>query len=73
MDTIKIIIPFLLISFGLVIGMSYYYNFSLKEILVETTLVLVFVALVEYLFLTRFAKYYISADVNFVKKNRLPF
>jgi len=67
MDTVKIIVPFLLVSFAVVIGMSYMYDFSLKEILVETTLVLFFVAIIEYLFLTRFAKYFISADVNFVK------
>ena len=67
MKTVKIIVPFIIISFGVTLWMSYKYDFSYKEILFETFLVLLVVATIEYLFLTKFAKYYISADVNFVK------
>lgn len=66
-STIKIIIPFLIISFITVIIMSYKYDFSFKKILLETFFVLCVVAIIEYMFLTKFTRYFISADVNFVK------
>ena len=66
-NTIKIIIPILVIILLLTFGLSFVYNFSFKDILIQSLSVLVIIAMVEILFLNMFVKYYISSDLNFVK------
>ena len=66
-NTIKIIVPILLIVLLLTFGLSFVYNFSFKDILKQSIFILLVIAITEILFLNIFAKHYISADLNFVK------
>lgn len=61
------------ISIGFVIGMaliylaSFYFNISMKEAFYKNLIMIIFIGLTEYVFLTRFGSKYMSADPNFVK------
>ena len=46
-------------------------DFSFFEILEENIIVLVFVGITEFLFLTYFAQNYITIDANFVKEKMI--
>lgn len=66
-----------ILSVGFVIGMigiymaSQYWKFDLLELIKNNLIILVFVGITEYAFLNFFAKNYISADPNFVKRTVL--
>lgn len=59
---------FVAIAFSIIFIMSKMYGFSFLDILKENFLVLIFVALTEFVFLTFFAQNYITIDANFVKE-----
>lgn len=59
---------FVVITFSIIFIMSRVFGFSFLEILKGNFLVLLFVALTEFVFLTFFAKNYITIDANFVKQ-----
>jgi hypothetical protein len=48
--------------------LAYFFQIPLVELLKNNLLILCFVALTEFIFLTFFAQYYITIDSNFVKK-----
>lgn len=56
------------IGMGTTIWMSYHYNFSMKELLKTDLIILGFVALTEFCYLTFIGKNYRSGDPNYVKK-----
>lgn len=62
-----------IISISLVIGLlgitaaSYYFKFSMIELLKKNSIILVLIALTEFIFLTFFGQNYMSADSNYVK------
>jgi len=55
----------------IVFCMSFTFKFSFFEIIEENIIVLVFVAITEYIFLTFFAQNYITIDSNFVKSKMI--
>jgi uncharacterized membrane protein len=55
------------IGLAIVIVLSIVYKFPLKDIITKNLILLCFVALTEFSFLTFFAQYYITVDANFVK------
>ena len=62
-----------IVSIGFAIGMilvylsSLYFGFGMKDILIKNSIILIFIGLTEFIFLSVFGKKYISADPNFVK------
>ena len=62
-----------IVSIGFAVGMilvylsSLYFGFSMKDILIKNSIILVFIGLTEFTFLSVFGRNYISADPNFVK------
>ncbi len=68
-SVLKIVIPTVVVSLLLTVFMSYKYDFSYKEIVVQSLMTLGVVGTVEYVFLTYFGSNYYSADVNSVKKD----
>ncbi len=65
--TIKIIVVVFILGIIIVYIMSRVYNFSMSEIIIHNVIILVFVGLTEFLFLTHIAKNYDTIDSNFVK------
>jgi hypothetical protein len=63
----KFIGGFVVAGFALIMFISNKYNIPLYDILIHNIIILVFVALTEYCFLTFIAQNYITADPNFVK------
>jgi hypothetical protein len=63
----KIVLGFFLSTILVTALLSYYYDFSYKEIFLQSLLIIAVVATIEYSFLTKFGSRFISADVNFVK------
>lgn len=55
------------IGLAIVITLSIVYKFPLKDIITKNLILLCFVALTEFSFLTFFAQHYITVDANFVK------
>jgi hypothetical protein len=49
-------------------GLVYFYKIPLMDIVKNNLIILCFVALTEFIFLTFYAQYYITIDANFVKK-----
>jgi hypothetical protein len=66
-EAFKAVLTFLLSTVFITFLLSYYFDFSYKEIMFQSFLTIVIVAVVEYTFLTMFGSKFISADVNFVK------
>ena len=62
-----VIITFVVIGLTAVFLLSKMENFSLKDIIIRNTIILFFVALTEFCFLTYLAQNYITIDSNFVK------
>jgi ABC-type siderophore export system fused ATPase/permease subunit len=65
---ITVIAISLLVGLGVVFWMYIKYGFDIKELLINNLIVLVFVAITEFVFLTYVGAKYITADPNFVKK-----
>ena len=65
--TVKLLVVLILIGFIVVIAMSIYFKFNLNEIIYHNMIILIFVALVEFVFLTFIVKNYITIDSNYVK------
>jgi hypothetical protein len=66
-EAFKVVLGFLITSVIITGLMSYYFDFSFKEIFLQSILIIAVVASIEYTFLTKFGSRFISADVNFVK------
>lgn len=67
-QTIKILSISVLSGLIFVVAMSIIFKFSLKNMFLHNMGVLFVVAIVEIVFLTFFVQYYISVDINFVKR-----
>lgn len=65
---LKYIVVFAIVCLGIVGIIAFVNKFSFLEIIEENIIILVFVALTEFLFLTFFAQNYITIDANFVKE-----
>jgi len=61
----------LVVGCGIVYGMSKYFDFALKDIIIANVISLIAVGLTYFLFSTFFIASYRSADPNFVKKSIL--
>ncbi|ARF09485.1 hypothetical protein Indivirus_1_108 [Indivirus ILV1] len=61
----------ILVGIGIVYGMSRYFNFPLKDIIIVNIVSLIVVGLTYFIFSTFFIAYYRSADPSFVKKKIL--
>lgn len=61
----------IIIGTGIVFGLSRYYGFSMKDIIIANIVSLIVVGLTYFIFSTFFIAYYKSADPNFVKKKIL--
>ena len=70
-SAIQYIVIFASVCLIIVLCMSYTFHFSFFEILEENIIVLVFVGITEFLFLTYFAQNYITIDANFVKEKMI--
>lgn len=66
--TVTVVSVFLVVTFLIIFILSRIYGFSFIEILENNLLVLIFVALTEFVFLTFFAQNYITIDANFIKE-----
>lgn len=64
----KIVGSFLVLSFLLVFVLSRIFGFSFLDIVKTNLIILIFVGLTEFAFLTFFAQNYITIDSNFVKE-----
>lgn len=66
-DAIKVISISLVIGLLGITAASFYYKFSMVELLKKNSLILGAIALTEFIFLTCFGQHYMSADPNTVK------
>ena len=66
-STIKMIGIVFVIGIVVVFAMSRFYRFSMTELVIHNLIIVSFVALTEFSFLTYFAKNYDTIDANFVK------
>jgi hypothetical protein len=60
-------IMFLILVIGIVSALCYYNEVEIMQILVQNTIILIFIGLTEFAFLTYFASDYISVDPNKIK------
>jgi hypothetical protein len=67
-DAIKIIIIFVVVGIAIIYFLAKKYNFSFKEILKNNLIVLCFVGITEYIFLTYIGSAFYSANPYYVKK-----
>lgn len=65
--TVRTIIIIFTIGILIIFTMSIIFKFSMKDIFIHNIIILFAVALTEYLFLTYFARNYITIDSNYVK------
>lgn len=61
------IISFVVVGFIIFFGLAHIFKFSAKKMIYKNLIVLAFVALTEFCFLTFFARHYITIDSNFIK------
>lgn len=61
------IATFFVIGFSVFLLLAHYYKFSAKRLIHKNLVILIFVAITEFCFLTFIAKHYITIDSNFVK------
>jgi hypothetical protein len=64
---VTVIVITLIIGLLIIFGMSRAYDFNIVDVLKQNAIILAFIALTEFTFLTFFASKFISADPNFVK------
>ena len=69
--TIKLIMIVFAIGVGFIAALWVVFRFSVKDLVVHSFLSLFFVAITEYVFLTYFAKNYITIDSNYIKYRAL--
>lgn len=67
-NAVKVISIFVLICVLLIGVLAYFFNISIMELVKNNLIILCFVALTEFTFTTFFARYYVTIDANFVKK-----
>ena len=67
LKTIKLIVIAFIIGLAIVVAMSVYFKFSIKDLLIHNAVMLVFVGMTEFVFLTFFAKNYTTIDSNYIK------
>jgi hypothetical protein len=66
-EAFSFIVIFFILGFSIFLVLSYYFKFSAKRLVHKNLIILFFVALTEFCFLTFFAKHYITIDSNFIK------
>ena len=66
--SVLIVSVFLISAFLIIFILSRIYRFSFIEILENNLLILIFVGITEFVFLTFFAQNYITIDANFIKE-----
>lgn len=69
--TLRLMSIVFVVGFVIIVSMSIAFKFSLKDLLVHNAITLLFVALTEFVFLTFFAKNYITIDASFIKYKAL--
>ena len=67
----KVLAVLFVVGISVSLFLSYKYGFSFKTLLIHNFIILFFVALTEFSFLTFFAQNYITIDSNFVKYKTL--
>lgn len=68
LKTVKIMSVLVLVGLIVVISLSIKFNFNLRQFWTHNVIILISVVLIEFIFLTFFAKYYVTLDSNFVKR-----
>lgn len=61
------IITFVIVGFSVFFLLAHIFKFSAKRMIYKNLIVLAFVAMTEFCFLTFFARHYITIDSNFIK------
>jgi len=68
LNAAKILSVVLIVGVYIVLKMSHMYNFNFVHLLKENLIILCFVALTEFVFLTFFVQHYLSIDPNIIKR-----